>query len=82
MISTPTTVKLLEAACEVVGGAETLAGCLGIGESLLAKFMSGSRPLPESLFLRAVDIVLADRDSGLLPDEPALQELGGRPSTA
>lgn len=56
-----TTVRLLQAAAEVVGGERTLARRLGIAESLLVRFMSDRRELPDALLLRAVDIILADR---------------------
>lgn len=73
-----TTLKLLEAACEIAGGRQALADRLGIGEPLLSRFMNGTRPLPDSLFLRAVDIVLGDRDERLqLPGEAMPHGLGG-----
>lgn len=56
-----TAVKLLEAAADLVGGEKALAAHLGVGSSLLAKFMTGTLPLPDPLLLRAVDIVLAHR---------------------
>ena len=58
-----TTVKLLQAAAEIVGGEAALAARLGISERTLARFMNDSRELPDSLLLQAVDIVLADRHS-------------------
>ena len=61
-----TTVKLLQTASEIVGGDEALANRLGISETLLSKFMADSPELPDSLLLRTVDIVLAERQS-LLP---------------
>lgn len=64
------TVKLLRAASEIAGGDRALAEHLGIGETLLAKFMEDSVELPDRLLLRAVDIILADR-------EPRLRPLGG-----
>jgi hypothetical protein len=65
------TVKLLRAASEIAGGDKALAERLGIGETLLAKFMDDSVELPDRLLLRAVDIILADR-------EPLFRPLGGR----
>ena len=62
-----TAAKLLEAAAEIVGGENALAQRLGVGPSLLAKFMTGSMPLPDTLLLRAVDIVLAARRVALRP---------------
>lgn len=56
-----TTVRLLEAAAEVAGGRRALAQRLGVGETLLSRFMSDTRQLPDPLLLRAVDIILEDR---------------------
>jgi hypothetical protein len=56
-------VKLLQAASEIVGGDQALARRLGIGETLLARFMADSRQLPDLLLLQAVDIILADRQN-------------------
>jgi hypothetical protein len=58
-----TSVKLLQAAAEIVGGTKPLAWRLGVSEGLLSRFMADRRELPDMLFLRAVDIVLADRES-------------------
>jgi hypothetical protein len=60
-----TTAQLLQAAAEVVGGNAELARRLGIGEKLLSRFLSDSRELPDGLLLRAVDIILADRQARL-----------------
>lgn len=61
-----TTVRLLQAASEIVGGERALAEELGISATLLAKFMADVIQLPDPLLLRAVDIILADRPSGPL----------------
>ena len=58
-----TAAKLLQAAVEIVGSESELAKHLGIGETLLNKFMLDLHPLPDRLFLRAVDIVLENRHS-------------------
>ena len=71
-----TTVKLLRAACEIVGGNQALAQRLGINETVLAIFMADSRELPDTVLLRAVDVILADRQSRLPPlGDPARQYL-------
>ena len=62
-----TTVNLLRAASEIVGGNRALARRLGIAETLLSQFMADRRELPDTLLLRAVDIILADRHSLLSP---------------
>jgi hypothetical protein len=72
-----TTVKLLHAAAEIVGGTRALAQRLGIGEVLLAKFMGGV-DLPDALLLRAVDIILQDRDPAAAPPaEDSLPRMSG-----
>ena len=53
-----TTVKLLQAAAEILGGEEALARRLNIGDVLMRAYMEERRPLPDLLLLRAVDIVL------------------------
>jgi hypothetical protein len=58
-----TTVQLLQAASEIAGGTVALAERLGIGETLLIRFITGCRELPDGLLLKAVDIILADRHS-------------------
>jgi hypothetical protein len=77
---TSCTARLLQAAAEVVGGEKALANELGISEKLLAKFMADSISLPDALFLRAVDIVLAHQQFELglpglspapFPEDPA-----------
>jgi hypothetical protein len=58
-----TTLELLKAASEIAGGEQALANALGVSRSLMTKFMNGSHPLPDPLLLRAVDIILADRQN-------------------
>ena len=69
-----TTVQLLRAASEVVGGNSVLAERLSISETLLAKFVADMLELPDPLLLCAVDIILAERQSGI--------SLHGRPSAS
>jgi hypothetical protein len=78
-----TSAKLLQAAVEIAGGNRALAFRLGIGETLLSKFIANERELPDPLLLRAVDIILADRESRYSPAvHPALQSLAESPSDA
>lgn len=64
-----TSVKLLQAAAEVLGGNEALAERLGVEGWLLATYLADRRELPDALLLRAVDIVIADRHARVLnPD--------------
>jgi hypothetical protein len=67
-----TTVRLLRAASDKVGGLRALADRLGVTVTLLSRFMADTRELPDSLLLRAVDIILADGQSrsSLACDEP------------
>jgi hypothetical protein len=58
-----TSVRLLKAAADIAGGDQALAARLGIGETLLSKFMADSLELPDPLLLRVVDIIIADRAS-------------------
>lgn len=58
-----TGVKLLRTAAQIVGGDKALADCLGIRETILSRYMAGSFDLPDPLLLRAVDIILADRQN-------------------
>lgn len=70
-----TSVKLLKAAAEIAGGNRALAAQLGVGEKVLAIFMADQRELPDPLLLRAVDIILADRQSRFAPaSAPALSQ--------
>jgi hypothetical protein len=58
-----TTVRLLRAAAEVAGGPQALAARLNISEKLLGMFIADRSELPDVLLLRAVDIILEDRQS-------------------
>jgi hypothetical protein len=62
-----TSAKLLQTAAEIVGGEDVLAQRLGISEKALAMFLADRRALPDSLLLRAVDIILDDRQPRLPP---------------
>jgi hypothetical protein len=74
-----TSVKLLKAAAEVAGSNRALAAQLGISEKVLAIFMADHRELPDPLLLRAVDIILADRQSQFAPASPRLPIQESRP---
>jgi hypothetical protein len=60
-----TTVRLLRAAAEIVGGEKALCERLSIAETLLDKFMADICELPDLLLLRTVDIILEHRQSRL-----------------
>jgi hypothetical protein len=66
--------KILQAACEIVGGNQALAERLGIGCHVLAMFTEGRRQLPDSLLLQVVDIILEDRQTRIsVAGEPTSQ---------
>jgi len=52
------TVRLLQAASDIVGGQGALAEHLNITDLLLQAYIEERRPLPDFLLLRTVDIVL------------------------
>jgi len=56
-------VNVLKAAADIVGGSKELAERLEIGERLLVRFMEGRRAVPDGVLLRAVDIVLQERQA-------------------
>jgi DNA-binding transcriptional regulator YdaS (Cro superfamily) len=58
-----TTVKLLRAVSERVGGDKALAQRLGIDDALLASLMSGQQEMPERVLLGTVDIILESEES-------------------
>jgi hypothetical protein len=76
--ATSVSTRMLSAAAEIVGGEAELARRLDIGEAMLSKLMTGERPLPDVLLLRAVDIILADRQSNF-GQRPAPQPAAGLP---
>jgi hypothetical protein len=65
-----TSVKLLQAAVEIAGSEEALAARLGIEEGLLLVYLADRRPLPDRLLLRAVDLILSDRQRLMVPGRP------------
>ena len=58
-----TTVRLLQTAADIVGGTNELAERFGIRTTILALYLADARPLPDPLLLKAVDIILEDRQS-------------------
>ncbi|HWP19987.1 MAG TPA: hypothetical protein VNO84_12715 [Burkholderiaceae bacterium] len=60
--------RLLRAASDLVGGDGELARRLNISAALLGRYASGQDELPRHILLRAVDLILEERDSrfGLL----------------
>jgi hypothetical protein len=73
-----TSVQLLQAACELLGGEERLAERLEVSRSLLRWFMAGKHELPSKLLLTTVDI-LEERESGFPPAAQATLSASGSP---
>jgi len=72
-----TTVKLLKAAAEIAGSEEALAERLGVTYAHLAMLLDDRIPLPDRLLLRAVDIILEDRQArGVAPQSNAYERPG------
>ena len=57
---------VLARAAALLGGADRLAGRLNLTQRELSDFLTGGAPVPDALFLAALDIVLED-----LPDPRA-----------
>ena len=53
--------KLLQAAAEIAGGPKALARRLDVDPALLERYMADGRALPDRILLRAVDMILAER---------------------
>jgi hypothetical protein len=73
-----TKANILKRALEIVGSHEDLARRLNVRPIPLAKCLGGFAPVPDEIFLKAVDIVLENetRDLSLWQDEepaPLLQ---------
>jgi len=64
---TTTSVRLLKAAAEIVGGTDALAGRLGVTPVRLAMMLEDRIMLPDPLLLRAVDIILEERQVRAAP---------------
>ena len=57
------TVTLLQAASRACGGNRALADRLGIDEGLLIQYLADTRPLPDALLLKAIDLIMASRQT-------------------
>jgi hypothetical protein len=58
--SSVTARRVLAKAAVQSGGVARLGERLGIGARLLGEYITGVRPVPDSLFLAAIDVVLED----------------------
>ena len=50
--------RTLHRACLIVGGARALAHQLSVSVAQVERWLTGGEPVPDGVFLRAVDIVL------------------------
>lgn len=55
---------MLARAAERLGGVEALAVRLKVSQRLLAHYLEGKDPVPDSLMLSAIDVVLDDAPKG------------------
>jgi len=58
-----TKLRLLRTAIEVVGGPDLLAERVGVTPSMVDKLLLEPRLISDAVLLRAIDIVLDDRES-------------------
>ena len=70
---TSTKLQILQAACDICGGSAALAARLGVSDALVRKCLTQGFELPDHFFLRAVDVILEDRESllAMAPTPPA-----------
>ena len=52
--------RVLARAAAKLGGVEALASSLRISRKLLMAYITGGEPVPDVLFLRAIDVILED----------------------
>jgi hypothetical protein len=69
------TVRILEAAAEILGGKDNLARYLNVDDELLRAYLEGRRELPDLLLLRTVDVILGNIRSMIPSDPEATQSL-------
>jgi hypothetical protein len=63
--------RTLVRALEILGSVGQLPAALNVSVEELRTYFSGERPLPQPLFLAALDIVASGALAGLSPDRPA-----------
>jgi hypothetical protein len=50
-------VRALHKACEKAGGVDPLARVLGVRAEMLTEWLEGAVPVPQAIFLKAVDVL-------------------------
>jgi hypothetical protein len=69
--------RTLRRAAEISGGVEKLASLFGVASEDLVFWMQGTKQVPQDIFLRAVDIVVAHDISLISAKHPTLKNGGG-----
>lgn len=69
--------RTLRRAAEIVGGVEQLGSQLGVRREDLVYWLQGAKQVPQEIFLRAVDIVVAHDVSTISGRHPSVK--GGEP---
>lgn len=62
--------QVLARAAMVVGGTEALAARLDMSPRVLKLYLEGSESIPDSLLLRAIDLIVDDLPPGAAPGQP------------
>ncbi|TAK80515.1 MAG: hypothetical protein EPO20_27335 [Betaproteobacteria bacterium] len=65
--------RTLRRAAEIVGGVEKLGSQLGVHSEDLVYWLQGTKAVPQEIFLRAVDIVVAHDVSTISGRHPNVQ---------
>jgi hypothetical protein len=63
-VARPPKVLVLQIAAEMLGGPRKLRAFLRASSADLASWLAGTRPPPEQAFLKALELILDDLDSG------------------
>jgi hypothetical protein len=71
----------LKRAAEIAGGVEELGAELGVRSDDLAHWLQGTKSVPQEIFLRAVDIVVAHDVKEMSGRHPTLDNPAGNRST-
>ena len=64
MDSSVTARRVLAKAAVHAGGVARLAERIGVGAKVLGEYITGARPVPDALFLAAIDVVLSAAGRG------------------
>lgn len=70
--------RTLRRAADIVGGVEVLAAQLDVRSEDLANWLAGTEPVPEDVFLGAVDIVTAHQVAEISGGYPNLKNTASK----